>query len=97
MPPTNMSATARQAGPIDVKGVRPTRVRHTVLWLTVLAYMVTYMDRAVIVFCDAGRSRRNSDSASSPQAGSLCPFASAMRCFNSQVAGSEIGLDHVER
>ena len=48
MPPTNMSATARQAGPIDVKGVRPTRVRHTVLWLTVLAYMVTYMDRAVI-------------------------------------------------
>ena len=43
-----MSATARQAGPIDVKGVRPTRVRHMVLWLTVLAYMVTYMDRAVI-------------------------------------------------
>lgn len=27
---------------------RPTRVRHVVLWLTVLAYMVTYMDRVVI-------------------------------------------------
>jgi sugar phosphate permease len=30
------------------KGARPTRVRHVVLWLTVLAYMVTYMDRVVI-------------------------------------------------
>lgn len=27
---------------------RPTRVRHAVLWLTVLAYMITYMDRVVI-------------------------------------------------
>jgi sugar phosphate permease len=27
---------------------RPTRVRHFVLWLTVLAYMITYMDRVVI-------------------------------------------------
>lgn len=27
---------------------RPTRVRHVVLWLTVLAYMITYMDRVVI-------------------------------------------------
>jgi MFS transporter, ACS family, glucarate transporter len=27
---------------------RPTRVRHTVLWLTVAAYMITYMDRVVI-------------------------------------------------
>jgi sugar phosphate permease len=27
---------------------RPTRVRHIVLWLTVLAYMITYMDRVVI-------------------------------------------------
>lgn len=26
----------------------PTRVRHVVLWLTVLAYMITYMDRVVI-------------------------------------------------
>ncbi|MBM6577260.1 MFS transporter [Microvirga sp. SRT01] len=28
--------------------VRPTRVRHVVLWLTVLAYLITYMDRVVI-------------------------------------------------
>lgn len=27
---------------------RPTRVRHTVLWLAVAAYMITYMDRVVI-------------------------------------------------
>lgn len=27
---------------------RPTRIRHVVLWLTVLAYMITYMDRVVI-------------------------------------------------
>jgi sugar phosphate permease len=29
-------------------GARPTRVRHRVLWLTVLAYLITYMDRVVI-------------------------------------------------
>jgi len=28
--------------------MRPTRVRHAVLWLTVLAYLITYMDRVVI-------------------------------------------------
>jgi MFS family permease len=28
--------------------MRPTRVRHIVLWLTVVAYMITYMDRVVI-------------------------------------------------
>ena len=28
--------------------MRPTRVRHVVLWLTVLAYLITYMDRVVI-------------------------------------------------
>src|SRR5262245_32698942 len=27
---------------------RPTRVRHIVLWLTVAAYMITYMDRVAI-------------------------------------------------
>lgn len=27
---------------------RPTRVRHVILWLTVAAYMITYMDRVVI-------------------------------------------------
>ena len=27
---------------------RPTRIRHLVLWLTVVAYMITYMDRVVI-------------------------------------------------
>lgn len=28
--------------------VRPTRVRHTVLWLTVAIYLITYLDRVVI-------------------------------------------------
>ncbi len=28
--------------------MRPTRIRHAVLWLTVAAYMITYMDRVVI-------------------------------------------------
>src|SRR5688572_31793646 len=28
--------------------IAPTRVRHTVLWLTVVAYMITYIDRVVI-------------------------------------------------
>ncbi|EQB33391.1 MFS transporter permease [Sphingobium ummariense RL-3] len=28
--------------------MRPTRARHAVLWLTVLAYLITYMDRVVI-------------------------------------------------
>src|SRR5687767_5854284 len=28
--------------------VAPTRVRHIVLWLTVVAYMITYIDRVVI-------------------------------------------------
>src|SRR5690606_8887200 len=28
--------------------VRPTRIRHIVLWLTVLLYMVTYFDRVLI-------------------------------------------------
>jgi sugar phosphate permease len=32
----------------DMTAARPTRARHTVLWLTVAAYMVTYMDRVVI-------------------------------------------------
>lgn len=32
----------------QARGMRPTRVRHVVLWLTVLAYMITYMDRVVI-------------------------------------------------
>ncbi|MFA6116770.1 MAG: MFS transporter [Sphingomonas sp.] len=31
-----------------VKAQRPTRIRHAVLWMTVLAYMITYMDRVVI-------------------------------------------------
>jgi sugar phosphate permease len=31
-----------------VATARPTRVRHYVLWLTVAAYMITYMDRVVI-------------------------------------------------
>jgi sugar phosphate permease len=34
------------AAPIN--SARPTRIRHAVLWLTVAAYMITYMDRVVI-------------------------------------------------
>lgn len=35
--------------PVPATGsARPTRVRHAVLWLTVAAYMITYMDRVVI-------------------------------------------------
>ncbi len=32
----------------EMQTIRPTRVRHGVLWLTVAAYMITYMDRVVI-------------------------------------------------
>src|SRR5687767_12914492 len=39
-------ATERTAGRGGAE--RPTRVRHAVLWLTVAAYMITYMDRVVI-------------------------------------------------
>jgi MFS transporter, ACS family, glucarate transporter len=42
-----VSSVAHRAAP-PVAGVRPTRVRHAVLWLTVIAYMITYMDRVVI-------------------------------------------------
>jgi sugar phosphate permease len=31
-----------------VRGQRPTSIRHVVLWLTVLLYMITYMDRVVM-------------------------------------------------
>lgn len=32
----------------EIAAARPTRIRHVVLWLTVAAYMITYMDRVVI-------------------------------------------------
>ena len=35
-------------GAVGVRAARPTMVRHKVLWLTVLAYLITYMDRVVI-------------------------------------------------
>jgi sugar phosphate permease len=38
-------ALAPEAAPA---AARPTRARHVVLWLTVLAYLITYMDRVVI-------------------------------------------------
>jgi sugar phosphate permease len=41
-----MEANDNQA--LGAPARRPTRVRHAVLWLTVLAYMITYMDRVVI-------------------------------------------------
>ncbi|MBB6504552.1 sugar phosphate permease [Sphingomonas endophytica] len=46
-----MSASGALVEPVSVtseQAVRPTRVRHAVLWLTVLAYLITYMDRVVI-------------------------------------------------
>jgi sugar phosphate permease len=42
------SATAFSAVATGRSGARPTRKRHVVLWLTVLAYLITYMDRVVI-------------------------------------------------
>jgi len=39
-----VAAKVSKAG-VSVAGTRPTRVRHVMLWLTVLAYMITYMDR----------------------------------------------------
>mgnify|MGYP001792679947 CR=1 FL=1 len=42
-----MSSAARKPA-TGVACARPTRVRHIVLWLTVAAYMITYMDRVVI-------------------------------------------------
>jgi len=40
--------TAPVAEGTGEQAARPTRVRHAVLWLTVLAYLITYMDRVVI-------------------------------------------------
>ncbi len=40
--------TAVAGAASQVTAMRPTRVRHTVLWLTVAAYMITYIDRVVI-------------------------------------------------
>lgn len=42
------SSTAVSPEVRTLSTARPTRVRHIVLWLTVLAYMITYMDRVVI-------------------------------------------------
>lgn len=42
-----MSTVARPQAPATAPAT-PTRVRHAVLWLTVAAYMITYMDRVVI-------------------------------------------------
>src|SRR5262249_26313371 len=36
------------AAPAGSSPARPTRRRHVVLWLTVAAYLITYMDRVVI-------------------------------------------------
>src|SRR5687767_6644928 len=41
-----IAATTRESA--AVRPLRPTRIRHIVLWLTVAAYMITYMDRVVI-------------------------------------------------
>jgi sugar phosphate permease len=42
-------AVKSEAAPEDhAAAVAPTRVRHIVLWLTVVAYMITYIDRVVI-------------------------------------------------
>src|SRR5215217_7560514 len=42
-----MSTAAPHAVSVT-QSIRPTRVRHVVLWLTVAAYMITYMDRVAI-------------------------------------------------
>lgn len=43
-----MSDAAAPRAAATAPAMQPTRVRHVVLWLTVLAYMITYMDRVVI-------------------------------------------------
>lgn len=48
---TGEAAAAEQrdsAAAVAAGAARPTRARHVVLWLTVLAYLITYMDRVVI-------------------------------------------------
>ncbi|UIJ44174.1 MFS transporter [Sphingomonas cannabina] len=46
---TSEAAVAEQRDTAAAAGAaRPTRARHVVLWLTVLAYLITYMDRVVI-------------------------------------------------
>ena len=40
--------SAAPQGAVGTAAMRPTRVRHAVLWMTVLAYMITYMVRVVI-------------------------------------------------
>lgn len=42
-----MSSTAHPTVP-TVAVARPTRIRHIILWLTVAAYMITYVDRVII-------------------------------------------------
>jgi len=42
-----MSVAVPQPAPV-VFHSRPTRIRHIILWLTVAAYMITYMDRVAI-------------------------------------------------
>ncbi|WP_448664187.1 MFS transporter [Sphingomonas sp. CJ20] len=44
--PGEVKPVADEGAP--TRPMRPSRVRHGVLWLTVLAYLVTYMDRVVI-------------------------------------------------
>jgi sugar phosphate permease len=48
--PAHVHQTPHAAGgsPPATLAVRPTRIRHVVLWITVLAYMITYFDRVVI-------------------------------------------------
>jgi MFS transporter, ACS family, glucarate transporter len=46
--PISMSGGDRNSNRLVGMQQRPTRVRHMVLWLTVAAYLITYMDRTVI-------------------------------------------------
>src|SRR3954447_5528022 len=47
---TDNVVVAKAEAPVleQVTAVAPTRIRHVVLWLTVAAYMITYIDRVVI-------------------------------------------------
>jgi len=48
MVPEPMHETPQTGGSPQASAIRPTRIRHAVLWMTVLAYMITYFDRVVI-------------------------------------------------
>jgi hypothetical protein len=78
------------------ESARPTRVRHTILWLTVAAYMITYMDR-VAISSAAPLIQKEFGFSMVTMGGSCPPFAGVTRCSNCRADGWETDLDLAER